>query len=887
VRRPPRFCRRLVASLAPPDLAGSFVDDLDEAWRRLADRAGHRRAARWYRFQAMRAIVTLSRIRLDRRRSRSGAGRGSSALRAGLRLAWRRTIAAPGSAFAVVLTLALAFTANLAVFALLYGVLLAPLPYPDPGALVDVGHRTPGIGIPRAGQSQGAWFLYRRAGTSFEAIGIYNENVVNLTDGGSDAEQVPIAMISADVLEALRVKPMLGAFTAADDGPTAPPSVLISHDLWARRYGADPQLVGRPIEINGSPRIVLGVMPPGFAFPNRGTAIWMRQGFDPAEARFGELVYGSVARLRPGVTPRQAEEELNRLIESLPSVYADVRPDWIRESRLAARVEPLKDVLVGGVSGTLWLAFAAALVVLLLSAANVANLFLIRAERRRREVGICRALGATSRHVLATFAAEALLLAGAAAAIALPAGRAAVVGLVAATGALLPRADRVDVGMPALAYLAGVAIATAALLAAGAFWRSRRATIAGAGRALSSSRAESRTRDALSAGQVALAFVVICAAGLLGRSFANLAGLDLGFDPHQVTTFELSVPRRSATSFDRAAGFYHELIARLESHPAVERAGAITDLPLSGFTIKPYLDSLVFVDTGAGGRLEAHGVNWKIATPGYFDAMGIALLAGRWFAPGDHFDATSPAVVSRSFARRHLGDAPLGRRIRHYAARQPSTVVGVVADVRDDALRGEPAEAVYVPVLDQTEGDPFVPRSMSLAVRARTDADDLPAVIREAVRAMDARVPVAALASMDAIVDRALARDRLALALVGLAAALATLVGLVGLYAALAFAIAARRPEFGVRLALGARTRDLAATMSRRAMATIAVGLAAGAAIAWLSAGAIGGLLFGVTPYDPLTWAAAAAGLVATAFAAAALSLRRLGAISPIEVLRA
>jgi predicted permease len=884
--RPPTLARAILIRLTPADLSESLLDDLDEAYARIRARHGTRRARWWYRRQALFGIWSLARLRLDRRRqSRAHSGRARAGITA-LRHARRRLVATPGLSASVILTLGFAFAANLTIFALVHGVLLRPLPYPDPGRLVDVGHRTPGIGVPRAGQSQGAWFVHRRESRSFEAIGIYNENVVNLTDVGQDAEQVPIAMISHDVLVALGTSPLIGRFTPADDGPDTPPTVLLAHDLWKRRYNGDRAIVGRTVEINGSARRVLGIMPEGFAFPSPETGIWMRQGFDPADVRFGELIYGSVARLRAGVTAAQAEAELNGLLPGMVGAYADLRPDWVRESRLAARVEPLHQVVTGDVQSALWLVFGAAALVLGLSTANVANLFLIRAERRRLEVGICRALGAAPSHVLLGFLAEALIACVVATVLALGLGRAALRYLVMSASPFVPRLESVAIDGVAVAYVVCVAIVTAGILGLAAFWRARHATLSGTTRGASSSRREARTRDALSAVQVALAFAVICAAALLVRSFWNLTHVDLGFQADRVLTFETSLPTSRYRGFSDAAGFYRDLLARLRAHPDVEAAGAVTDLPLSGHTIKLYLDSLVFVERDGGDALEAHGVNWKLATPGYLDTMGVPVLRGRWFEPGDHFDASSPLVVSHSFARRYLGDQPIGRRLRHYADPHAFTIVGVVGDIRDEALRGGPAAAIYVPVLDQTRGAPFVPRTMSVAVRLRHGTVDGGAIVRDRMRELDGRIAVANLRTMTDIVERALARDRLVLTLVGAAATLAILVGLVGLYGAMGCTIAQRRRELGIRLALGATTRRLAAALGRRTLVTVTTGLAAGTGVAWLLTASLSSVLFDVAPRDPTMWSLAALGLTAMAVATTGISLRRLRAISPVEAMR-
>jgi predicted permease len=387
---------------------------------------------------------------------------------------------------------------------------------------------------------------------------------------------------------------------------------------------------------------------------------------------------------------------------------------------------------------------------------------------------------------------------------------------------------------------------------------------------------------------VALAFMLVSTASFLGASVWNLVRLEPGFDADRVLTFEISLPHRRYESVAKAAGFHQDLVRALEAHPGVESAGAVFDLPLSGFTMKRYLDSLVFIERPGATPAEANRVAWKLATPGYFRTLGIPIKAGRWFEAGDHFDeVTRPLVVSESFARRHMSGEPIGRRIRHFAAREWATVVGVVGDVRDGALRDEDSLAVYVPVLDQTRSDPFVPANMSYAVRHRGDEAAAAALVRRLVRERDAKVAVAELQPMTAIVARAMARETLVLTMVLAASGLAVLVGVVGLYGAIAFAIAQRRREIGIRMAIGASPRRLRLDIARAPLLASAAGLVAGLiAAAWLARMAAR-LLFGVGAGDARILAASAALLGLCAVLAVAAALGRLRRISPVEALQA
>ncbi|HET9370345.1 MAG TPA: FtsX-like permease family protein, partial [Vicinamibacterales bacterium] len=537
-------------------------------------------------------------------------------------------------------------------------------------------------------------------------------------------------------------------------------------------------------------------------------------------------------------------------------------------------------------SSPLWVTLAAAALVLVLGGANVTNLFLIRSEQRAREVGISRALGATSRHLFATLLAEAALIAAAAGTIAVPIAMFALNLVLARARGLLPRLDAVAIDAAALAGLALVAALTALLLAAAGLWRSRGVTLRETARGSSAAPARTHVRLVLSSLQVALAFALVVTATLLVRSVWNLVHLDKGFSADRALTFEIALPYRGYETFRKNADYHRTLLERLRMLPGVEAAGAVSDLPLSGFTLKRFLDSFVFVERPGQAPLEVNGVNWKLATPGYFDAMRIPVLNGRWVRPDEHFDDTFPIVVSDGFARRHLGASPLGQRIRHYADPHWWTVIGVVGDVRDDGLRATPADAAYAPVLDQEKGAPFTAGSLTHVVRTSVPPESVVPSVRAAVAALDSRVPLAEMQTMDAVVSRSMARDALVLALVTVAAGLAIVMGVVGLYGALAYSIAQQRRELGIRLALGATAGRLRRDVTRVPAVAIVAGVLTGTILAWLSGRLLAGLLFGVEAGDAATYAASATILLATCAVAVALSLRGLRRVSPLEALR-
>lgn len=887
---PPRWSRRLLEILTRADLRDALLDDLDEAFARQVAARGRARARRWYRRQCVRSVPSLMALRRQSIASSDAPGllaRIRVATGPAIRHAFRRLRATPGFTTAAVATLGLALAANLATFALVDAVLIHPLPYADADRLVDVGHWTPGLGQARAGQAHGGWTFYRRENRTFTSMAVYNQNMVNLTGGGVAAERVNISMVSPDFFPTLGVAPLHGRVWGGDDeGPHAPLVVVLSYQLWTRRYGGDPAIVGQAIEVNGLPRQVAAVMPAGFAFPTPDVELWMREGFDPNETRFGDLAYGSVGRLKPGVTVAQAEADLNALASRLPEQFSDVR-QWSRNGApLRARVEPLKAVVVGDMSRSLLVALGAAALMLILSGANVANLFLIRSERRLRDTGICRALGASPWALFLTNLAESSLVAaggGAFAAVLVPA---ALRLLSVRAAQFLPRVDETHLGARSWIWLGLLMVSASLVLAAVAHWRSRHARAHDVGRGLSASRSRVAMRHTLAAVQVALALALLVGAGLLGRSFWNLITEPLGFESARIETFETDLPFRGYSKFADVARFYQTMLERVRALPGVEAAGAVSDLPLSGYTIKRYLNSDVVIDRPGQSPDEVRGVRWKLATPGYFETVRIPIVRGHWFSPGDRFDASIiPIVVSQSFARRLGGDA-IGRRLHHVDDPRWCTVVGIVGNVRDDDVRSDMSDAVYVPVLDQTFSNPFNPSTMQVAIRVSGRPEAIVPDIRAIVSSIDSKVPVADVQTLDAIVARARARDAFIASLVGMTAALAVLVGMVGLYATFAYTVSLRRHELSIRVALGATIARLAADVARPALVLVGAGLLCGGLMAWLASRAIGSLLFGVGTHDGLTFVLAAVLVGGVSLVAIAGSLRRLRFVNAVQALQ-
>lgn len=487
---------------------------------------------------------------------------------------------APGFAVVVVLVLALGIGASTAIFALVDAVLLRPLPYPEPARLASVSHAAPGVDLAEVGQSVGTYLHYRNEARAFEAIAVHHAAAVNLT-GDGPPERVELVLASHELFALLGVRPRLGRlFTPEDGRPGAPTVVVLSHGLWRDRYGADPGIVGRTVQVNGRAREVIGVAPPGFAYPRPATALWMNLAPDPAEVGFadlGGLFRDGIGRLRPGVTPAEAEAELRRLVPGLADAYADVSPALLREMRLRPVVRPLKRTVVGDAGAALWALFGSVGLLLLVAAANAANLFLVRAEDRRRDVAVRRALGAGSGRLAREFLAEGAVVAllGGGLGLLLAGLAVGVVG----SGAVpdLPRLHEVGMSGRVVAFAAALGLLAALSLAAVSVARHARTRLSGAlgagDRAGTPGPGAARVRRLLVAGQVALALALLVGSTLALESFRRLSAVEPGFDASGVLTLEIALPYGPYPRFDDAAGFHSEVLRRVRALPGVRAAG--------------------------------------------------------------------------------------------------------------------------------------------------------------------------------------------------------------------------------------------------------------------------------------------------------------------------
>ncbi len=821
---------------------------------------------------------------------------------ANVRRAARRLLRSPAFTVPVVLTLAVGIGAAAAVYTLVDAVLLRPLPYPDADRLVTLRHAAPGLGITETGQSAGTYVHYRADNRVFADVGVYWDREQTVTDG-EQPERVETAIVTPSVFSVLKVPPILGQWLTPTEGVR---TVMISHSLWMRRYGGDSSVVGRTIEINRSPSRIVGVMPPGFAFPKPETQVWY--GTPLAKARRAgigvhDMFMTAIARLRPGVSPEAARRDIDRMIPGLTEAYSDAPPELLRRAQLRGIVVPLKAALVHDVRPVLLLLGAAAAVVLLIVWANATTLVLLRAERQQPETAVELALGATGGDLWRRCLTEAGLLA-------LVGG---VGGFVLASvavsarfgfGADVPRLDDVRLGGTAVAVVIALSVLSAVVL--GTFALSRAFQLRASGSPLRAvtrvtvSRERLRAQRSLVAAQVALALVLLVASAVLGRSFQRLTQVDLGFDPDGVVTLEAALPVGAYSTYHSQASFYAQLLTQLRAVPGVTAAEAVQSgiplTPIAEFTN----DAIAAVPAGSSVAAApgATAATSAVASPGYFRAMRIPLLQGRTFAPGDLLGELHPIVVSASLARAVASDGTvLNRQLRLTNANRsqypPYTIVGIVGDVPGETIADGPSARLYFPMLEDLHATPeaepplpYYPFEMSLVVRTTLPPATVAAAVRRIVRSVDPKVPVWGERTLESIVASSMARVRLTTLLFLVATSAALALGVIGIYGVVSYAVRQRTPELGVRLALGASpdaiTRMVVRDGARIAIAGITVGLLAAGLLTRL----LRAVLYEVSPSDPLAFVLMPVLLLGLALLAAYLPARRAGRTDPVAALK-
>jgi putative ABC transport system permease protein len=789
--------------------------------------------------------------------------------------ALRLLVRAPAFTLVAIVTLALGIGANTAIFSVVRSALLAPLPFREPSRLVVVWDAYPPA-LPRAAVSAPGYYDLRAADQLFEDVAAFRVTSQNITGNGEPGRLV-IARTSQSFQPMLGLRLAIGRwFTAAEDAPGDSPVVVLSDALWRRRFGGDPRVLGQTLRLNDRPHEIIGVMSAPATFPRLVDA-WVPIAFTAqqrSEEERGSEYLDVVGRLRPGLAGDRARTGLARLADTLRARYYADSPRWTLDMR------PLEADLVRDTRPILLTVFGAVGLVLLVACANVANLLLARAGHRRRELAVRAAIGAARGRLLGQLLVETAILGGVGGAAGVILAAAAVPLLARAVAASFPLVDapRLDVSVLAFAL---IAIAASSLLfGAIPAWQLSRTDLRSTLNEETRGGSGRRTGRLLVVAELALAFSVLAGAGLLVRSFARVTAVDPGFGVDHRLTLRVALPvARYAAAPERQA-FYARLLDRVSALPGVRDAGVVSELPLGDMK-----NMGTFEIEGRAlprGADLPHG-DWRSASPRYFAAIGIGLVAGRLFDEHDGADAPRVVIVDEAAAARYWpGVSAIGQRLSNDGpgAKTWREIIGVVRTVHHDAL-DEPARGtIYLPLAQRPTASAFI------VVHADGDPLGLLPPVRTAVGAIDPELPLFDVRTLGDRLDRSLGRRRIATRLIGAFASLALALALVGVYGVISYDVSQREREIGIRMALGADRRAVLVLVLRNGAWMAAAGVSAGAALAVVVARLAGGLLFGVSALDPLTYIGVTAMLLITTIAAAWLPARRATALRPFDALR-
>ncbi|HBL30243.1 MAG TPA: ABC transporter permease [Acidobacteria bacterium] len=824
-----------------------------------------------------------------------------------IRYSARSLVRQPGFTLAAALTLALAIGANTAIFSVVDAVLLTPPPFRNAGELAVIWGKNPEVaklfGIEELPLSTANLYDWRRESRSFDSLALIQSDRMTLS-GDGDPEQLGVVRTAGDLFRVLATPPLVGrALTEEDDAPGVPTTAVLSYNFWQRRFQGDPGVVGRKVVLNGNPIVVVGVMPPRFAFP-RGSEMPAGYGFsvDPdawvpmalsleqREDR-GSRFSIVVGRLKPGVSAAAAEAELAGIGKRLGEAHPNTDGGW------SARLVPIVEQMVGSLRPVLLVLWAAVGLVLLIACVNVANLLLARAASRQKEIALRTAIGAGRGQLVAQLLAESALLSLLGGAFGL-----ALAGFVLRLCALYVPAGLAGAASFALdgrALLFTLLLCVVATLLAGLVpaLQMSRPNLAGAlreGTRAGSGTAESRrTRNALVIAEVAIAVVVLVGAGLLLRSFNRLMSIDPGFKTEGVLTFKVDLPPDRYTPQDRI-GFFNRLTEKLESFGGVSAAAAVSELPMGGYdTVAPIL----IEGRPVPKPNEMALVGARTVTHNYFDAMQIRLIKGRVLQAGDTRMAPEVAVIDEALAEAWWpGEEALGKRFRRApmgpdGGEAPSwiTVVGVVGNVRHGGLY-TPARPTMYSTPEQTP-PPMMPYQMVVVVRTAGDPGPLVGTARNAIYEVDRNQPISQVRPLRQVVDESISKNRVSLLLLAILAILCLVLAVVGIYGITAYSVARRTRELGLRVALGARPAEVLGLVVKETGVLAAAGIVLGVALAYvltrLAEAQISSLLYEVQSSDPVTFTGVALGLGLVALSAAWLPGRRATRVSPMEALRA
>jgi putative ABC transport system permease protein len=815
-----------------------------------------------------------------------------------LRHAGRSLRRSPAFTSAAIATLAIGVGAAIAVFAVVDGVLLRPLPFRDPGRLVGAWYDMPKIGLAHVPQAASTYFTLRDEARTISGIAIYDLQETNVADRASpdSPQRVSTTFCTATLFRVLGVAPIRGrAFSDADDRPGAAPVVILSESMWRAQFGADPSIVGRTLDVDGVPREVVGIMPASFRFPNNETRLWVPLALDPVRPPANAFNYPAVARLSPGASVSAAAREftslLPRVAERYPSFVPGITTSAIMDQvRPQPSVIPLREDTVGAIAGMLWLIAAAAGMLLLVGCVNVANLSLVRFDARRHELAVRQAIGAGSPRVARYLFSESAVLAGGGGLLGLALAWAMVRSFIAFGPTDVPRLAEVTFDW----RIATFAVAAAVLNAVGCCLipvlrvARGRVELRQTARGGTASRWQHRVRGTLVAAQVALSVAVLAASGLLFRSFQRLHSVRLGFDPDRVATYWVSLPPARYANRADVARYYANLVRRVAAVPGVQTVGLTSRVPLVGRGMN---QNPLYPEGTENDDKKLPALQLFTTVGGdYFGALRIPLVAGRTFEPMEtqrYGDALISRRTAQIFWKDSSGVLAVGKRFRALPSGPLYTVIGVVDDAHDTTLADRPSPTVYFPeVVRQDSLTRQIARTMAVVARTTADPATITPLIERAARELDPTLPTFAAQPMTEVVRASTARLAFVTLVLGAAALITLVLGGVGLYGIMAYAVTLRRREIGIRIALGASPRGVAAATARGGVSLTSIGVVVGIVVFALGARLMRTLLFGVAPWDPVAIGGAAAVLMVIALLASWGPARRAARVNPVDTLR-
>jgi putative ABC transport system permease protein len=798
---------------------------------------------------------------------------------------------APGFTLICTLTLAISIGAATAVFSVVNGVLFKPLPYPDASALVSVWNSSKAPNSPgEVPASATQFFTYRDENHVFAAFGLWAAGTGSVT-GLSEPEEVETLRVTHGTLQALAVPPETGRwFSPEDDTPGSPESVILANAYWKRRFAGDPKVIGRTLTLDSRPRTVIGVMPAGFRFLNAQPDVIVPLRFDRSSLLLGSFNYLALGRLKPGVTITQANADVARMVpiwlNAWPSPAGFDKASFDR----SAVVRPLQQDVVGDIGQVLWVLMGTIGLVLLIACANVANLVLVRTERRHEELAVRVALGAAWHRIARGLLVESLLLGALGGVLGLALAFASLRLLLTLGPANLPRLNEITIDPVVLWFAVIVSLLSSVLFGVLPIIKHARprsaALLRGGARTSSEGPQQHRARNSLVVVQVSLALVLLVGSGLMIRTLVALRAVQPGFtNSDQVQLIRIAMPATVVEDPEQVFRMQTEIRDRMAAIPGVAAVSFTSAAPM-----EPFLSvNRLFAEDRIGD--EGTSRRFKFVSPGYFATVGTPLVAGRDFGWPDLHARRAVAVISANMAREMWGDpaAAVGKRIRENPTGPWREIVGVVADVFDEGVQAPAPAMVYWPaVMQNFEGARLrIRRSMTFVIRSdRTGNEGFLQETQQVVWAVNASLPLARVQTLHDIYERSLARTSFTLVMLGIAAAMALLIGLVGIYGVIAYAVTQRIREIGIRVALGARPAELQRSFVRHGIVLAVIGVVCGLTVAVGATRLLSSMLFGISPLDPFTYIAVSVAVIAAAALASYIPAHRAIGLDPIKALR-